>query len=158
MPELTGAAEWAGLLPPGTLHIGTPGDAEAGRPLLSLQNVADYLRGVPAASRPALVVVHRHVDGQAWADGLGTEVRVQPETAHPLITGQRFFPTPDGEDPKPPGYVIGAVDKLIREGVLTRVEGLPAAFMLPARGGAPAHSIEFAWHDQPDHPARPAGA
>src|SRR5205814_8499705 len=142
-PELA-EAEWAGLLPPGTLHIGTRVDAEAGRPVLSLEEVVDYLsdEGVPAGSMPAVVVVHRDVDGQAWADRLNREVRV-PEAAgdDPLITGRIFTPAPPDMAPGPPRAVRGAVDKLIRDGRLTRVKGLPAAFMVPARNVIPAHSL-----------------
>ncbi len=161
VPELPGATDWAGLLRPGALHVGTPGDEAAGRPVLSAQEVRAYIEGdgVPDGSKPGQVVVHRHVDGQAWASLLNAEVRVRPGPADrpelrdqsgqrydPLVTGHVFTPfTPAaGVFPPQPGLVAGALEKLVRDGLITRVEGLPWAFMLPARDGAPAHSLELA--------------
>jgi hypothetical protein len=57
-----------------TLHVGTPGDAEAKIPL-TRQDVSAYVRTRPADRRPHQVVVYRQIDdGPAWADDLGLSV------------------------------------------------------------------------------------
>ena len=72
---LAGAAEWADPWWAGTLHVGTPGDAEAGVPLLTLDDVDNYIFwSLADENKPQQVVVHRRIDGHAWAGRLGRAV------------------------------------------------------------------------------------
>jgi hypothetical protein len=162
-------AGWAGQPRPGALHIGTPasqadlrrlsplvssrGETSA-RPVLSLDDVAEYLRKVPAGSQPSEVVVHRFVDGQAWADRLGIEVRalqLTHPTSHghePLVSGFIFAPARPGGPVLAPRPVSGALEKLVRDGVLGPTRPGPPVYLLPERDGAPAHTVEVVAPDK----------
>jgi hypothetical protein len=158
-----GGVNWAASLA-GTLYVGAPGDTVAGRPVLSLQEVADYLRAaVPEKLWPARVLVNRPVDGQRWADELQTQAgKLETEVIvtageldedgsvwardesgarwRPVTMGLGYYPARPGEAPQRPlVYHRPVADWLSLE-----VEPAgPRVRRLPPRAGAPAHTLHI---------------
>ena len=67
-----GQGDWAGPLTGWTLRVGAPGDDDAGRPRLTVQDASKYLSRQDRG--PDQVVVYWPVDGPAWAKELGLPV------------------------------------------------------------------------------------
>ena len=125
-------SDWAGPLDGWTLHIGTPRDAKAGL-RLTLQEVSEYMHGLPEDRWPDQVLVYWPLDdGPAWAEDFG--MNVHAPNGELLEDGTVWLPPAQagaGVTQAAPNGGNGAAGRGFRAGWAGR-----SAFARPAAKGA----------------------